>query len=42
MLNFGYKQSHVDHTMVIGQVDDKITVLIIYVDNIMTIDNDVR
>nr|CAD1824840.1 unnamed protein product [Ananas comosus var. bracteatus] len=40
MLNFEYKQSDVDHTMFIKKYMSKITILIVYVDDIVITEND--
>ena len=42
MLKLEYKQSHADHTMFIKRSGDKITILIVYVDDIVVTGNDVE
>lgn len=39
MLKIGYKQSHADHTMFVRREGEKITVLIVYVDDIVVTGN---
>ena len=39
-LQQGYKQAQIDHTLFFHQKDDKITILIVYVDGIILIGND--
>ncbi|GMP45760.1 hypothetical protein CsSME_00014166 [Camellia sinensis var. sinensis] len=41
MIRFGYKQSHADHTMFIKMCANKITIFIVYVDDIVLTGNDV-
>ncbi|CAL5418427.1 unnamed protein product [Camellia sinensis] len=40
MLRFGYKQSNADHTMFVKRHANKVTVLIVYVDDIVVTGND--
>lgn len=35
MLRFGYKKSRADHSMFVKQINGKITILIVYVNDIM-------
>ena len=42
MKKFGYKQSNLDHTLFLTRVRDKITCLIIYVDDMIITGNDER
>jgi len=42
MIRFGYKQSHADDTMFIKQFVDKITILIVCVNDIVVTGNDVE
>lgn len=41
MISFGYKQTNTDHTIFIKHTNGKITVLIVYVDDIIIIGNNV-
>ena len=41
MKAFGYQQSHSDHTFFIKHKEGKLTMLIIYVDDMIVIGNDV-
>ena len=41
-MSFGYKQSHADHTMFVKKSNNKIDVLIVYVDDIIMTGNDVE